>query len=371
MIIFRYLSRQILLSALAVSAVLTVIIVSGRLIKFLTYAAAGELSPEFVLQLVGYRIPGMLVLILPLGLFLGVLLAYGRMYLESEMVVLRASGVSTRKLATLALGPALLVALIVASLSLYFAPLGRQMVEQIYNEQNEVSELDTLTPGRFQNLPGNSRTAYTGTIDSKQKQLDSVFLSERDPVSGKLRVIVAQTGSQVVTNPDTEERFLVLKKGFRYEGVPGQADYQEVEFERYGFVMPKTNAVSRPLRIEAMTLNELAKRSEPKYQSELHWRFSMPLLALIVTLIAVPMSKTNPRQGRYAMLIPSILLYLFYLTLLTSAKGAIDDGKAPIFTLWAIHAAFFLFALSLIFADRFWEKIMNKIPSLPKRGIST
>lgn len=369
MIIFRYLSRQIMMSTLAVSTVLTMLIVSGRFIKYLSYAAAGELSPEFVFQSVAYRIPGMLVLILPLGLFLGVLLAYGRMYLESEMVVLNASGVSGRRLTLFALGPAVGVSLLVALLSLYISPLCWKQVEVIYAKQSEKSELDSLTPGRFQTLgKGGNRTTYINSIKEGGKELDLIFVSERDRKTGELRVVLAESGKQVITDPNSGDRFVVLENGYRYEGVPGQADYQEVKYAEYGFLMPRSNADLRPPEIEAMTLTELMSRSTPRHKSELHWRLSMPLLALIITLIAVPMSKTNPRQGRYAKLIPSILIYMLYLTLLTSAKGMIDDGKASVALLWIIHAGFFLIAMSLMFAGGAWERVLNLLPSIPKRG---
>ena len=369
MIIFRYLSRQIILSTLAVSTVLTLLIVSGRFVKYLSFAAAGEMSPEFVFQSVAYRIPGMLVLILPLGLFLGVLLAYGRMYLESEMVVLNASGVSGKRLTMFALGPAAGVALVVTLLSFYVSPLSWQQIEIAYVKQSERSELDSLTPGRFQSLgKGSNRTTYINGVKEGGKELDLIFVSERDPKTGQLRVVLAESGKQVITDPKTGDRFVVLKNGYRYEGVPGQADYKQVKYSEYGFLMPHPNANLRPPEIKAMTLTELLNYSTVRHQAELHWRLSMPLLALIITLIAVPMSKTNPRQGRYAKLIPSILLYMLYLTLLTSAKGMIDDEKAPVALLWLVHVGFLLIAMSLMFAGGAWEKLLNALPSIPKRG---
>ncbi|SIT07173.1 LPS export ABC transporter permease LptF [Neptunomonas antarctica] len=368
MIIFRYLSRQIMMSTIAVSTVLTMLIVSGRFIKYLSYAAAGELSPEFVFQSVAYRIPGMLVLILPLGLFLGVLLAYGRMYLESEMVVLNASGVSGRRLSMYALGPAVGIAFMVGLLGMYISPLCWKQVEVIYAKQSEKSELDSLSPGRFQSLSGGSRTSYISGIKEGGKELELIFVSERDAQSGQLRVVLAESGKQVVINPDTGDRFVVLKNGYRYEGVPGQADYHEIKYAEYGFLMPRSNGNLRPSGIESMTFSELLSKPQPRYQAELHWRLSMPLLALIITLIAVPMSKTNPRQGRYAKLIPSILLYMLYLTLLTSAKGVIDEGEASVSLLWLIHGAFFLLAMSLMFAGSAWERLLNLLPSIPQRG---
>src|SRR5450830_1831533 len=121
LIVFRYLSREVLITLSAVSAVLLVITMSGRFVKFLAQAASGQLDPGSLFLIMGFRLPGFLQLILPLGLFLGILLAYGRLYLESEMTVLSATGMSQQRLLGMTMAPALLVALLVAWISLSLA----------------------------------------------------------------------------------------------------------------------------------------------------------------------------------------------------------------------------------------------------------
>lgn len=367
MIIFRYLSSQVLLSTMAVSTVLTLIIFSGRLIKFVAQAAAGELAPEFVVLLVLYRIPGMLVLILPLGLFLGVLLAYGRMHLQSEMVVLRSAGISLRRLSAISLGPAAVVAGLIALLSFYISPLCWQQIDHLYYQQAQKSELEGLASGRFQKL-GSNRTAYTGTVHEQSGQIDLIFISERDEASGQLRVVLAESGKQVMTDAKGEQRFVVLRNGYRYDGVPGEPAYREAAFAQYGFALPDIVAEKPRYDVEALPMQELFNASNRWQQAELNWRLSMPLLALIVTLIAVPLSKTNPRQGRYAKMIPAILLYLAYLALLTGAKGAVIDGQLSVGWIWLIHGVFFLIALSLVLAEPVWLRLLAKLPSLPGRS---
>lgn len=363
LIIFRYLSRQILVSTLAVTAVLTLVIVSGRLIKFLTYAAAGELSPEFVLQSVAYRVPGMLMLILPLGLFLGVLLAYGRMYLESEMVVLQAGGVSPKRLTGYALGAAFGVAVLVAFLGMYGSPYAWKQMDILYQKQSEASELDMLSAGRFQNFSGSHRTIYTSGAESSDA-LGLIFVSESDEKTGQISVVMADSGRKV-DEQNSDLRYIVLEDGVRYEGVPGQANYQAISFDEYGFQLPPSNLRRRSADVNALTITELLAVDSVKHKAEIQWLLSLPFLVLIITMIAVPMAKTNPRQGRYAKLVPSILLYMLYLTLLTSAKGKMEDGDLPLFTLWLIHAAFLSLALSMLFAGHFWENFMNRLPSMP------
>jgi len=206
LIVFRYLSRELLVTLSAVSAVLLVIIMSGRFIKYLAQAAQGALDPGVLFLIMGYRIPGFLQLILPLGLFLGILLAYGRLYLDSEMTVLSATGMSQQRLFLYTLGPATLVALLVAWLSLGLAPQGVAQVERILNEQDALTEFDTLVPGRFQSMKGGSRVTYVEQLSGDRSELGGVFISDkRVSRDGKkergIVVLVAESGRQESTTP--------------------------------------------------------------------------------------------------------------------------------------------------------------------------
>ena len=107
---------------------------------------------------------------------------------------------------------------------------------------------------------------------------------------------------------------------------------------------------------------ELIGSESVEDQAQLHWRFSLPILALVVTLLAVPLSKVNPRQGRYARMLPSIILYLFYLTLLSTARSQIEDGKLDVYVLYAVHLAFLILALNMLFAGRYWAAVYNRLP---------
>jgi len=351
-----------LLAVSAVSAVLLVIIMSGRFIKYLAQAAQGVLDPSVLLMIMAYRIPGFLQLILPLGLFLGVLLAYGRLYLESEMTVLTATGMSEQRLLSYTMVPALLVALVCAWLSFVLTPQGVQSVAQILNEQDALTEFDTLVPGRFQSMRGGSRVTYTQELSSGRDELQGVFISEKREqrnASGEdnaITMLVAKTGRQELQADGS--RYLILQDGYRYDGTPGEADYRVIHYDTYGVLLPKPSVEVSVGERETMSTVELIGNPDVKMQSELQWRLSFPILVLIVTLIAVPLSRVNPRQGRFLKLLPAILLYMAYLSLLVAARSALDKGTLPIaLGLWPVHGLFLLIGLLLVY----WQPIQLRL----------
>lgn len=367
MIVFRYLSREVLVTLSAVSAVLLVIIMSGRFIKYLAQAAQGVLDPSVLFLIMGYRMPGFLQLILPLGLFLGILLAYGRLYLDSEMTVLSATGMSNRRLLGYSMAPAAIVAVIVAWLSLGLAPQGVAEVAKIFNQQDAMTEFDTLVPGRFQAMKDGSRVTYTEGLSDDRGQLAGVFISEKrmqrqvegeKPKQSGITVLVAEKGRQVIQADGS--RYLILENGYRYDGNPGQADYRATQYDTHGVLLPKPSVSAEIGEREAVPTRELIGSDEPRYQAELQWRLSIPLLVFIVTLLAVPLARVNPRQGRFLKLLPAILLYMAYLALLIGARGQLDKGKIPMeLGLWWVHALFLLIGAALFL----WQPMKLKLAS--------
>jgi lipopolysaccharide export system permease protein len=368
LIVFRYLSREVLVTLGAVSAVLLVIIMSGRFIKYLAQAAQGVLDPGVLFLIMGYRIPGFLQLILPLGLFLGILLAYGRLYLDSEMTVLSATGMSNRRLLGYSMAPAAVVAALVAWLSLGLAPQGVAEVARILQQQDALTEFDTLVPGRFQAMKDGSRVTYTEGLSDDRAQLAGVFITEKRADQGRadqgksraggITLLVAEQGRQVIQEDGS--RYLILENGYRYDGNPGRADYRAIKYDTYGVLLPKPEVSGEIGEREAIPTRELLGSDEPRHQAELQWRLSIPLLVFVVTLLAVPLARVNPRQGRFLKLLPAILLYMAYLALLIGARGQLDKGKIPLeLGLWWVHALFLLIGLGLVG----WQPLQLKLAS--------
>jgi lipopolysaccharide export system permease protein len=349
---------------LTVSFVLLLVIISGRFVKYLAEAASGELAADVLFSIMAYRLPGFLELILPLGLFIGILLAYGRLYVESEMIVLSACGISTVKLAIYTLIPSLVVAVLVAGLSLYVTPLGTARVQEIFSDPATSQGVNVLAAGRFRDSDNGQKVSYAESVTGKNNTMHNVFLSERrrdDDGRSKLHLTLAERG-EVKLDGSGSDRYLELSNGYQYRGNPGERDFRVIQFERFGELI-KDDADRDALGIESNSKSTqvLLKSSDAKDIAALQWRLSLPLLVPIVALLALALSKTDHRRGRFIKLLPAFLLYMAYLVLLSAARNALEkQSLSPALGLWWVHFFFASIAIILLFGPEWWRRFSYK-----------
>lgn len=349
MIIFRYLSREALTTLIGVALALLVIIVAGRFGKYLGVAASGEMASGVVLSLIYFRLPGFLELILPLAFFLAILLAHGRMYVDSEMAVLSACGVSPGRVLAWTLVPATLVAALVAGLTLWVTPQATARFEQIWNDPKYFSGLNTLVAGRFQQQDGGmgARVSYSEALSEDRTVMERVFIvDQRGGGPRGLSVLVAERANLI---EDAQgRRYLEFHNGRRYEGQPGQPSLRVTEFSSFAQLVREGKAIDAGVEVEAMPTSALVGAVKPEQRAALHWRLALPVLLPVVAVLAAAMARTNPRQGRYSRMLPAIILYLLYIVALNAGRNAVGDGKlSPLAGIWLVHALFALIAAGL------------------------
>ena len=363
MIIPRYLTKEVLQTTFAVTSVLLIIIMSGRFVKYLAEAAAGKIDASVLFAVMFYRLPGFMELILPLGFFVSILLAYGRLYTDSEMTVLFSCGVSRKQLIVWTYIPAGIVLIIIATLSLWLTPLGLHEAEKILAQQQARNDFETMQEARFQVSRNKSLVSYTEDISDNREQLNAFFLANMNVGADEPLMTVRSEVAEYKILGETDQRYLVLKRGTRYEGQPGTANYRITEFEEFGqHVDPKGEIAVTNNKVNRLPTVELLGSDLPDYQAALQWRLSSPLVVLIVTLLGVLFSHTNPRRGRYAMLFPAILLYLIYLVLLNSARGAVEEQRlSSAIGLWGVHFTFFVLTISLLADKQQWKRWLGKV----------
>jgi lipopolysaccharide export system permease protein len=357
--LLRYLTRDVLTHMVAVSFVLLIVIFSGRFVKYLAEAAVGDLAADVLLPVMAYRLPGFLELIVPLGLFIGILMSYGRLYVESEMVVLSACGVSPSRLAAYTLAPAAVVMIIVAALSLYITPLGAARSEQLLDDPKSSPGLHALAAGRFQTDRKGDLVSYAQSI-SKDGVMRSVFLSDRDrDKDGNLTmtVTVAREG-RVTIDPETNARYVELVDGYRYSGYPGELDYEVARFEKFGQMIQEVEGGVRTADpVDGRSTVKLLASDDPEDRAALQWRIALPVMVPIVAIIAMCLSHTDHRRGRYIKMAPAFVIYIAYLMLLANARTAMAEGEGLPGGLWGVHLIFFCAAIVMLYGGMLRQRL--------------
>lgn len=360
LILFRYLVKEVLVTTLAVAFTLLVIVISSRLVGYLSLAAEGSLAPGVLFEVILYRIPGFLQLILPLAFFVSVLLSLGRMYVDSEITVMSACGISQRRILAIILAPALFIAAIVAYTSLFLSPYTAGRVESMLNQADTAGGLDLLVAGRFRYInEGRGRVTYVEQMDKQKHEMLGVFATDsaRDQTTGVAnQVVILAARGRTKTDPESGDQFLVLSNGTRYLGQPGALGFQKMDFAEMGQRLQPREADVAPRKRDTVPTSQLLSSHDPIRIATLQWRLSLPLLVLVAAIAAVALARTDHRRGRYGKLFPAFILFLVYFLVLSAARDAV--GKERLDTLvgmWWVHAVFFALGMTLMFGGQFWR----------------
>lgn len=174
MILRRYMTRQVASTTALVLGFLLVLLLGGRMIRYFGIAAEGRLDVGLLFAIIGYNLPYFLELVLPLSFFIGLMLVFGRLYVDQEMAVLNGSGISRGRLARLMIPFILLLFVFEAGLSLYGKPWGVRNSENIWQQQSLSSAFDLIRPQTF--ISSDDYHLYVGSMNDDRTELQDVIL---------------------------------------------------------------------------------------------------------------------------------------------------------------------------------------------------
>lgn len=349
LIIRRYLVKQVVSTSLVVIALLTLIMMGGRLIKYFGIAAQGRLDASILFSIIGYRMPEFLTLILPLGFFIGLMLVFGRLYVDHEMAVLNSSGVSRHQLGRLLIPLTLVYLLVQSGLMLWMSPWGLRQFEELTTNQAVRTGFDLVRPKEF--ISSGPYTIYAGDLSDDRKNLKDIFFYQRAERPGKPDVmILAREATRVEVANDTAN-VVDLVEGRRYEIYPGKPQYSQAEFASYRLRLENDKAAQfESAEVEALPTAKLWKnRHDPVVVSELGWRFFVPFALIVALMLAVALSEVNPRQGRYFRLFPAILIFASLIVALMAIKTRISKDELGV---WAYPAVLIAYAIAAALFSR-------------------
>jgi lipopolysaccharide export system permease protein len=340
-IIDRYVSRELLATWLVVTLVLMLILISGTLAQLLSKAAAGALPGDAVPIMLAITAARYLILLIPLSLFLAVLLSFGRLYKDNEMAVLGACGIGMPRLYRPLLVVVVPITLFMFAMTLYVMPWVAKQSQLFKAEIESRSELSGLAAGQFNQSKDGDTVLFLERQTRDGYFMSNVFMHQKD--EDKTQVETAEHARRFTD--EQGRKFILFHNGQYYQGVPGSADYQIIRYENHGIYVKDSTLVKPVGHRDTLTLMELWGSDINWQRAELQWRMSIPITTFLLAVLALPLSHTTPRKGRYANLALAILIYLMYSNLLGVGETWVERDKSPVWLgMWWVHG----FAMLLI-----------------------
>ena len=324
MILTRYLMREVFKSQIAILFILLLIFFCQQLVRVLGSAANGKIPADLVTSLLALGMPTMAQLMLPLCLFIAILLTFGRLYAESEITVMRSCGIGSNLLVKVALILSILTAGIAAYNALWLSPWAIQKQTEIVENAKANPRMAALSSGQFISSDNGDFVLFINEI--KENSINDVYIFQTQPKKNfKPAVITAETG-ELKSLPNGDQ-LLSLQQSQRVEGSANLPDFRITQFDEYQAYLGRQAVDTKASEAEILNFHQLIKDNSPSAKAELHWRISLILAVPLMALLAVPLSRVNPRQGKFSKILPALLLYLIYFLAQSSIKSAGGAAK--------------------------------------------
>jgi lipopolysaccharide export system permease protein len=348
LLIERHLLRQFAETFAAVTIVLLLVTFGALIAELLQEIANGKVPVALLLSQLGLRSVRFFVLVLPLALFIGLLMAVGRMYAENEMAVLASVGLGPQQLWRPLVLIGAPIVLVVGLASLWVAPWSTRTADKMIETANRSFLVAGLEPGRFVELPGRAGVLYVSELTPDGSRFKQLFVAREN--EGRLDIITARGGDLQLIGET--QRILRLDDGFRVEGAPGARDFRMMHFERNEVRVPDREAKQSLDDYGGKSTLDLVRDPAPAAKGELHWRLGTPLFAVLLVLLAMPMARSEPRTPRYGRLIAAFLTYLLGMNLLILGTSYVASGRIPAWLgLWWLHVPALALAAWLFWRD--------------------
>lgn len=362
MIIRRYLVKETLKTQGAILFILLLIFFSQKLIRILSSAIEGNIPRDLIMPLLVLGVSNMADLILPLSLFLGVLVTFGRLYSDSEMVAMHACGVKKNLNYQVVFFLCILTCALTTINCIWFGPWSSLKQDQLVENAKINPSLAGLLAGQFQQTPDGNSVIYISNVD--KNNLENVFIAKINPKDNQRpSIIIANKGK---TGNDAQgNQIITLDDANRYEGTAQLKDFRITNFHNYmGIIKPKElDSNNDEINdVQQLGLTDLYETKTIKSEAEFYWRLTLIISVPLMAFLVIPLSISNPRQGRLAQILPALLLYLIYFLLASSIKANAGKGRLdPALWFYIINLGYFVLAIILNCWDNlFMRKIRLK-----------
>ena len=362
MIINKSFITEVLRTALAVTFVIISIFLVLRVMGFLSQAAEGTIPVEGVFNLVLLKMVGYLDVMLPLMFYIAMIMVLNRWYSDHEIAVLASAGLGITHFLKPIAYLVLVLGGVVAFFSFYLTPLSIAKGYALENEYRQSDEVSGVVTGRFVEAKGGNSVYFVEDYNRSTGDYENVFVYR---ASFEREGVVVANRAYRTEDEKTNDQFLVLINGTRYEGNPGQPDYRVVDFEKYAVRIEARNRTQLYLPVKARPNRELMKSEDPREKSEWYWRlgkiFTLPILAIF----ALALSFVDSRRGKATGMVMAFLVYLTHTHLIGYTVALIRKGDISSGTpIWLVHAIYFLLAIYCLYRRNY---NLPMVPSISLR----
>ncbi|MCP5180488.1 MAG: LPS export ABC transporter permease LptF [Pseudomonadales bacterium] len=345
-IVDRYVAGAVGRPFLGVVVLLVGVFVAYSLARFLGEANEGLLSAQAVMRLAALKTVIALEVLLPIALYIGCIVGLGRLYSDWEVVAFRAGGVAETRLMLPAMLLATVIALCTLLLSLYARPWAYAELYASEAQAEAETDLARLPAGQFHVLADQGRTVFIGRREAATGRLDAVFL--RGEGGDDLEVISAAHGD-IQPAADSTDWQLTLADALIYRRGP-DGEQVVARLGELALVVPGLKEKPRDYRVKSASTGQLLSREGNEERAELQWRLSNGVSTLLLAAVALPLSRTRPRSGRYARILIAVVLYALYFNAIGMARSAVEQGVAS--HLWWAPLALAVLLVGVLVAQR-------------------
>lgn len=343
MIIYNYIRREFTYTVITITFILILIGMSNQIAVILGKAVHGELAKNAVLYIVVFSLPYFLAMLIPIGVFIATYLVFTRLYSEQEIVILKMTGFSNLDLIKIISIPLLFITLFASFANLWLVPTVLRYRDILMDKAEVIDAVTMLASGHFQMLAGGKYVVYVQDVDSKSKKFQNIFIAERPAINSNKNqqdrwdIFISKQGFEKSYSEFGDKRFIVMNNGYQYQGLPGEQDFYRMQFDDYGFETPPQTFKGK-LRRRAKSTPELWLSPSIDDHAELQARINLIVAPIVLALIALALSRLKPRQSRFAMLFPAVIIVLIYYNLLLASEDWLAKGIIPmVLGGWWLH----------------------------------
>lgn len=330
MIITRYILHEIIMPMVVILAVLVTIFASYSTMHYLEDAVYGFMPVRTVISLILLKVIISLEVLLPCTLYLSVIVGIGRLYKDSEMTAMFASGLSLARVIAVVFSLSLTIALIVASLSLFVRPWAYTQGSWLKEKAKAEFDVTQLKAGRFHKIGKENRFIFINKIDHKQNSAEGVFIQQDKKNEEDVIEVICAKKARHFQNPIENGQDVLFLDGYIYDfSRTGKEDLKVTQFDQLTFSLWPKEITSIEYKVKAASTIHLSRSQAPSDIAELQWRFSTSLSTILLALLGIPLSRTTPRKGKYSKVAVALLIYAFYYGLSTMVKILVIQKSLP------------------------------------------